>query len=136
MRVKVWIGDIHDTNNVHPRILILTIIIALIFGILIMISQNYSEAAMLGGILLISLDKLFTRVWLYNKTGARIPKSKIQATFEFLKKILRFGLYEDYFGLVGTGIIISVIFSEMYRVFFGGCTTILAIPWYMITNTA
>ena len=113
-----------EQNNVHSRVLILLIIIFLTF-VLIKIFQNYSETAMLGGILLISLDKIFTRVWLYNKTGARIPKSKIQAIFEFLKKILRFGLYDDYFGLVGTGIIISVILSEIHRVFFGGGTTIL-----------
>jgi hypothetical protein len=81
MGVKVWMGNTNDPNNVRPRIFILTIIIVLTFGILIMISQNYSEFAMLIGILLISLDKIFGKSKLANITIKLSPKTKIQAIF-------------------------------------------------------
>ena len=81
MGLKEWIGNTHDPNNVRPRIFILLIVIVLTFGILIMIPQNYSEAAMLGGILLISLDKIFGKVKLANITIKLSPKTKIQAIF-------------------------------------------------------
>lgn len=136
MGIKEWIGDIHEPNNVHPRILILLIIIVLTFGILIMISQNYSEAAMLGGILLISLDKIFGKSKLANLTSTLSPKTKNQKIFfplyKQVKRILYYGIIEDYFGLIGTGIIIAVIISEISRAVILGDTTILAILWNRI----
>jgi hypothetical protein len=134
MGVKEWIGDTHDPNNVHPRILILLIIIVLTFGFLIMISQNYSEAAMLGGILLISLDKIFGKSWLVNRTAYFGSKSKRQTMRKWWKMIFHYGIVDDYLGLIGTGIIIAVIISEIYRALILGDTTILAILWNRITK--
>ena len=98
-----------------------------------MISQNYSEAAMLGGILLISLDKIFGKSKLVNLTSTLSPKTKIQEIFfplyKRVKRILSYGIIEDYFGLTGTGIIIAVIISEILRTFFGSATTIFTIHW-------
>ncbi len=126
MRIKGGMGDTHDPNNVRPRILILLLIIVFTF-VLIMISQNYSEVAMLGGILLISLDKIFTKTWLVNKAAKHSSKSKIKTIRNFWKQIFHYGVIEDYLGLTGTGIIIAVIISEIYRAVILGDTAIFAI---------
>ncbi|MGB2842972.1 MAG: hypothetical protein WBC40_10960 [Halobacteriota archaeon] len=132
MEVKELIGDIHKPNNVRPRILILLITIVSTTFVLIMTAQSYSKVAMLVGILLISLDKIFGIIWLANRTAARIPKSKIQTIREFLKRILRFGLYDDYLSLIGTGILIAVIISEICRAVILSDISILAILWNRI----
>lgn len=51
-----------------------------------------------------------------------------------MKRILDYGIREDFFGLIGTGIIIAVIISEIFRAVIIGDTLILATHWDGITN--
>lgn len=132
MGLKEWIGDIHEPNNVHPRILILLIVIVLATFVLIMIFQKYSGVAMLVGILLISLDKIFGKTWLVNRAAERSSKSKSQTMRKWWRMIFHYGIVDDYLGLIGTGIIIAVIISEIFRAVIMGDTTILAILWNRI----
>lgn len=138
MGLKEWIGNTHDPNNVRPRIFILLIVIVLTFGFLIMLSQDYSVVAMLGGILLISLDKIFGKSKLVNLTSTLSPKTKIQKIFfplyKRVKCILYYGIIENYFCLIGTGITIAAIISGIHRTFFGSATTIFAILWDRIAD--
>ena len=138
MGFKKWIGDIHNPNNVRPRIFILLVVIVLTFSFLIKTSQDYSVVAMLGGILLISLDKIFGKSKLVNLTSTLSPKTKIQKIFfpfyKRVKCILCYGTIEDYFCLIGTGITIAAIISGIHRTFFGSATTIFVILWDRIAE--
>ena len=99
-----------------------------------MISHNYSDAAMLGGILLISLDKIFGKTWLVNRAAERSSKSKSQTMRKWWRMIFHYGIVDDYLGLIGTGIIIAVIITEISRAVIMGDTLILATHWDGFTN--
>lgn len=118
----------------RPRIFILLIVIVLTFSFLIKTSQDYSVVAMLVGILLISLDKIFGTSWLINRTAHVGSPSKSQTTRKWWQMISYYGLYEDYLVLIGTGITIAAIVSGIYRDFFGSATTIFAILWNRIAD--
>jgi hypothetical protein len=134
MGLRQWIGDINNPNNMNPRIV--TLLIILLLATIVWISLNsLSVILMLLGILLISLDKIFTKSCLINKSANFSNKSKIKAVRDFWHIILHYGIINNYLGLIGTGIIIAVTIFEIHRAFFGGCTTILAIPWGKITKT-
>ena len=134
MGLRQWIGDINSQNNMKPRILILLIV--LILATIVWISLNsLSVILMLIGILLISLDKIFTQTWLINKTANFSNKSKIKTVRDFWDIFLHYGILNNYLGLIGTGIIIAVTIFEIHKTVFGGDTTILAIPWDIIIKT-
>ncbi len=133
MEIKEWIGDIHDPNNVRPRIFGLLIVILLTFCFLNMTSQNYSKAATLGGILLISLDKIFGEAWLVNQASKLGSKSRSLTMRKLWGMILLYGIVDDYLGLIGTGIIIAVIISEIFRAIILGDALILATHWVGFT---
>ena len=134
MGLKEWIGDIHNPNNARPRILILLIVIVLATFVLIMIFQKYSGVAMLVSILLISLDKIFGKTWLVNRAAEHSLKSKSQTMRKWWSMIFHYGIVDDYLGLIGTGIIIAVIISEIFRAVIMGDTLTLATHWDGITN--
>jgi hypothetical protein len=118
--LKNWLGNTEDLNDVRPRLRILVIVVFVtIFGLFLFLiweSKNYSNLLMLVGIFLISLDKIFGRSWLVNKSAHYSGSgSKTEIGRSFWDLFLRYGLIEDYVGLIGTGIIIAVLFFEIFQ---------------------
>lgn len=116
MGIRKWIGDMYDPNNMNPRILILLIVILITIFVLIM-SDNLTGILMLFGILLISLDKIFTKTWLINRSAQSFNQSKIRTIKYFWELVLHFGIIDNYLGLIGTGMLIASTILEIYKAF-------------------